>query len=237
VKKSFKLLIILFCCASLISALLTVVLPGSIIKLYTGYIEKGLEVEVKFLSSPFRNLLFSKEWSTDGLKVSGDSGCILETGLLTLRPSLKFLLSGKRDFSLKAANLKFHKDIPILNSLCDLLSIEPFRKVAFDVIEADLMLEGNRLNISALKAEGGYIKISGSGMVDRDQGSIDFDLKFLLSEEVTSRINQRIRKELLREESAGWMSMSVEAVGDYKQPYLKVKSDLLHLNIRGIEIK
>ena len=81
------------------------------------------------------------------------------------------------------------------------------------------------------------VKIIGAGAVDTETRLMEFSLKLLFSEDVTSKVNEIVRLVMLKEEEPPWMSLNIKVGGDYRRPRLSLSNDLLNLNIQGIRLK
>lgn len=232
-----KRLLLLFAClvgTFLIVILIIIAFPQTIVTLHNSYIEKYVGVNINFSSSDISLL---KEWRFGNVDISSKKGYTLSIEHMVLFPPFFSLGKGEINANCKAKNISFHKELPLLNSIFKLLSIQSIGDITFDSIEVNIALSRNKIEMNDLKALSKDIRVVGEGSVDTDDGLMNYSLKFLFSKDITDNLHNAIKISLLKPEDAYWMSLNIKASGNYKRPNLSLESDFLNLNIKGINLK
>ncbi len=232
-----KKLLILFLCFSSILVILIVAIassPQTILNLYINHIERSKGIEIDF--SPRKISLF-KEWVFSDVEITGKAGSALSIKDISIQPDFSSTYKGTTKATCRIKDLKFYKNLALLDAVFNLLKIQPLGDVTFQTIETDLVLTKDAIQTHNLLMQGNNIRISGTGTVDKKNGSMDYSLRFSLSEKITSDVSEAIRFILLKEHETGWMGIDITVSGNYKKPRIALKSGLMDLNIRSLGIK
>ncbi|PIU41298.1 MAG: hypothetical protein COS99_06275 [Candidatus Omnitrophica bacterium CG07_land_8_20_14_0_80_42_15] len=231
-KQFFAIITSLFI-ALLIILLLAMLFPQTILNLYLKHIEKSLNIDISFSS---KQVSLVKAWHFKDVKISSKAGYVVNAKDLFLYPPFFSVRKGEIYINCDAKELGFHKDMPVIDSVFNLISLESFGNITFDDVKAKIALKQSKMDINNLEAVGKDIKIFGRNTTDIKGGAIDCNLKFLFSKNITDDIGDTVKVVLLKKEDDSWMGIDVEVKGDYKRPILNLKSDFLNLRIKGIGV-
>ena len=125
---------------------------------------------------------------------------------------------------------KFYKNVGLLDSVADLLVIAIMPDVEFDEIKGILQLHKDGVFIKDFSAHNDKMRIRGGGRIDKN-GSLDCDINFSFSRDITDKVPDPVKEAILREEGEGWMGIAFKARGNYKRPSLHISSEMIKLNI------
>lgn len=165
------------------------------------------------------------------VSITDERGRLYHIDAIDIRYNLPSFLFKKRQFHFNLKGIKLYQDMGLLDSVAGMLAISAMPDVEFDVIEGTFELHKNAIFIKDIYVHNDKIRIRGSGWMDND-GSLDCDVNFSFSKDVTDMIPDAVKVTLLRrEKTRGWMGIDFKVKGNYKKPTLHITSDTLKLNI------
>jgi len=233
-KKVVSAVAAVLCGTLLIVSLIAALGADPFIRLYANVVGKRLGVTIDYSSGP--NVLLGT-WYLNDVKIKGKTGCRLDIERIELRPSFALLRTGEISFGCRSENLKFHEELPFVNSVRTFLSIPPAESIRFDTVNGTVSLRKNEVEVSGLEAERRDMRILAGGTVDTRAESLDYECVFLFSDHLTANIHDVFKFALLTKDEPGWMKLELDVHGDYKKPSLKLKNDLLDINIKAVNLQ
>jgi hypothetical protein len=221
-----------FVIVSVLGILLLCLIPiksGTIAHILLSPIEKKFRKKIEFNASYI--WLPSKIFLED-VTIIDKSGRLYYCKTFNLRYNLANLLFKKRDFFFDLKNIKSYRNIELLDSVTNMLVISAIPDVEFKEMKSTLQLHKNSIFIKNLYAYNNKMRIRGSGWIDSN-GSLDCDVKFSFSKDITGMVPALVKTALLQYEDEGWMGIALKVKGNYKKPSLHITGDTLKLNISG----
>lgn len=233
-KKVFSAVAAVLCGTLLIVLLMAALGAGPFIRLYANVVGKKLGIAIDYSLGPSTLL---GTWYLNDVKITTKTGYRLDIERIELRPSFAVLRAGEISFVCRSENLKFHKELPFVNNVRTFLSIPPAEGIRFDAVNGTVSLKKNEVKVGGLEAEHKDMRILAEGTVDTSAESMDYECVFLFSDRLTSNIHDVLKFAILTKDEPGWMRLELNVHGDYKKPSLKLKNDLLDINIKAINLQ
>ncbi|MFH1753432.1 MAG: hypothetical protein ABH875_04545 [Candidatus Omnitrophota bacterium] len=193
----------------------------------TKAVEKRLDAKVSCRSV---RLYLWRSITADGVKALGKNGFAVSADKASLEYDLLSLFSGRLHVKCSLSDVKFYKGSMVMNSLSDMLNIEPLGNMTFKAAEADLYLGWRDTVTHNLAIKNDNIKISGNALTDIES-NINCLLCFSLKDEMTEEMPNEIRESLFRKEAGAWTSVCIGIMGNYKKPMLRIMTDNFRINI------
>lgn len=202
----------------------------------------------RFMLSPFEKKLAmafqfktSKIWLPgniflEGITASDKGGMLYRAESLNIKYNIQGLLFGKKEMSFCAKEVKFYKDIGLLNSVSRILTIPQMPNVDFNAIEGDFNFQKDATYIKKASARSGNMVIRGEGLI-KNNGDLDCNVHFSFSKPIVDSIPDIIKMTLLSEENNGWMGITLKTTGNYAKPSLHIDSETFKMNIKETIIK
>jgi len=231
-KKSTYRLIIILCILLLSLAVLASCVPirsKTVMNILLLPVEKKFETDIEFKSSA---IWLPAHISIDGISVIEESGRLYYFDTIDIYYNITDLVL-KREVFFKIKGIRLYQDMQLLNSVANMLDIPKTPDIEFEKMEGLFQLRNNGTLIKHFYAHNDRMRIRGSGWVDRE-GSLDCDVNFSFSKEVTGKIPDVVRSTLLKDERGGWMGITLKAKGNYKRPSLHIIGDVLKINIKEL---
>lgn len=221
-----------FVIISLLGILLLCLIPiksNTITHILLLPLEKKFRKKIEFKTSYI--WLPSKIFLED-VTIVGESRRLYYCKTFNLKYNLANLLFKKRDLFFDLKNIRSYRNIELLDSVTNMLVISAIPDVEFKEIKSTLQLYKNSIFIKNLYAYNDKMRIVGSGWIDNN-GSLDCDVKFSFSKDITDMVPNLVKTALLKYEDEGWMGIALKVKGNYKKPSLHITGDTLKLNIMG----
>ena len=118
----------------------------------------------------------------------------------------------------------------LINGIASLLSMRPVDVLNFKDITFQLISKDNQLIFKGLDARGNIIKVLANGTIGK-KNQINYNLKLLLSKELTDQIPEKVR-EVFFKEAAGWSQIDLYVSGTNKKPFINLSTGLFKLILR-----
>ena len=190
-------------------------------------IEKKLQKDIEFGDS---YIWLPRNISLVGASIIDESGRLYYCNTFDLKYNLADVLFRKREFFFNLKGIKLYQNVEFLDFVADMLVISKMPDIEFREIEGVLQLHKNAFFLKDVYAYNDKMRIRGSGWVDND-GSLDCNINFSFSKDVTDIIPDAVKTALLTYEGEGWMGIALKVKGNYKKPTLHISGDTLKLNI------
>jgi len=171
-----------------------------------------------------------------GISASDKGSVLLQAETVNINYNLAAMLSGKKEIVFSAKGVKFYKDISLLNSVSNILTIPKMPNIGFSAIDGDLEIHKDAVLVKRLAASNDDMVINGEGSIKKT-GDLDCTIHFSFDKHITDTIPDFVKMTLLSEEKDGWMGITLKTTGNYAKPSLHVDSELFKLNIKETTIK
>jgi hypothetical protein len=191
-------------------------------------------VHISYAASEIASL---KVWRFNDVTISGKTDHAVYIEEAVIYPSFALLHKAQVSARCEAKGVRLFKTLPFFDALTELLSIEPFSETVVESVRVEVAVTPATVRTNNLRAIGKDIKIFGHGAVNTKEHTLDYDLKILLSKNITAAMPEAVKMTLLKEEDADWMAARIRTAGDYRKPQLRFQSDLLRVNIQGVAIR
>jgi hypothetical protein len=196
-------------------------------KLVISTVEKRLETKLAFGSLRFyiwESLIAEK------IEALGKGGFGLKAEKATIDYDLTSLVTGRLHVTCRLDRVKFYKGSPLIDSVTDLLYIEPLGNITFDRMDADLFVGMEDTITQDLRLTSDKIRILGDAHSDKEDNVRCF-LRFYLSDDIVKDIPDELKGTLLKSEGEGWSSLHVGIIGNYSKPIFRILTEGFKLNI------
>ena len=230
-KKSAFFTIKFFLAGLTIGALLICIIPIKCVGLAHILllpIEKKLGRQIEFNAS---RIWLPGSVSLKEITVTDKTGRLYYCKKADIKYNLSNLLFKKKEFLFVFEEIKFYRNIGLLNSIANMLVISKMPNAEFQKINGALRLRDGGVYIKNIYAYNNSIRIKGEGCVDKD-GALDCDMNFSFCKDITDKIPGVVKATLLRNEGDGWMGMPIKTYGNYKKPSLRITTNGVQLNIK-----
>lgn len=210
--------------------ILSVYIPISFSPLNKGLInllEKRLDAEIECRSL---KIYIWRSLIANGVEVFGKGGFALSADNVIVDYDLVSLMTGRFHLTCNLENVKFYKSSSIINSLSDMLHIQPLGNLTFKTINAKVYVGKSDTLTQDLTLLSDKIKIFGNAITDKDDTIMCF-LYFFLKDDIVDEMPKEIRNPLLQKEEGPWSSVYVGIMGDYKKPVLRIMTERFRMNI------
>lgn len=195
--------------------------------------EKKLSTTIQFETS---RIWLPGSISLGGVSASNKGGILYRAETVDISYNIAAILSGKKEIVFSMKDVKFYKDIGLLNSVSRVLTMPEISNVGFKSIEGDFDFERDAVHVRKLAASNPNMAIRGEGWIKRD-GTLDCNLHFSFSKSIVDTIPDIIKATLLTDENNGWMGITLKTTGNYAKPSLHIDSETFKLNIKETIIK
>lgn len=165
----------------------------------------------------------------EDVSILDENGRLYHFNTIDIRYNLEDLIL-KREFLVNLKDVKVYKNIGLIDSIADMLAISKMPDVEFKEIKCILQLPKDAFFIKDIYAYNDKMRIRGGGWIDNN-GSLDCEVNFSFSKDITDKIPDAIRVALLRREDGEWMGIVLKGRGNYKKPSLHISSDSIRLNV------
>lgn len=172
----------------------------------------------------------------EGLSISDKGKVLCRAETVSIDYNLAAMLSGKREIAFSAKDVKFYKDIALLNSVSSVLTIPKMLNVGFSAVGGNFEIRKDVMLVKKLTVSNDNMVMNGNGFVKKN-GDLDCKIHFSLNKPITDTMPDFVKMTLLSEEKDGWMGITLETTGNYAKPSLHVYSELFKLNIKETTIK
>ena len=137
------------------------------------------------------------------------------------------------DFDLKDVNFvkKKREGMPSYDSIDNLVSAPFSSNWKYGEISGSIEETKGVIKVRDLEAKSDEIRLSLSGSLYQNN-NIDSRITVSFAETLTRKIPKELSEMVLRDETGGWKSFSVNLAGNYKSPAIQVSGKLFRLNIR-----
>lgn len=189
--------------------------------------EKKIPMTVEFKNSKIwlpGNILLKDVTASE----KGSILCRAET--LDVDYNLAAILFGKREVIFSIKEVRFYKDIGLMNAVSGMLAVPKMPDIGFSAIEGDFEFQRDAVHIKKLAALSDNVSMEGEGRIKKN-GDLDCNMHFSFNRPITDAIPDLVKATLLREEKYGWMGITLKATGNYAKPSLHVDSEMFKLNI------
>lgn len=105
--------------------------------------------------------------------------------------------------------------------------------VKYEKLSGCVKRSGDSIEIKDLVATGDLMRTNLSGRMGRS-GDINLDCVIYFSEQIKRKIPKEVSEIILKDDTAGWPSLSVHIEGDYKAPAINISGKHFRLNIREV---
>ncbi|MDD5495912.1 MAG: hypothetical protein PHP46_02275 [Candidatus Omnitrophica bacterium] len=203
------------------------------IALYMISISQGLDIRYgKLKNAGFKELLF------DDLKISEKKngiGFLAKKAKIRPQWSQKFLSEPAFDMKLYDVSfLKRDREDPTRYSDIDDLVAAPFKSSCrYKEISLKIKKMRDGMLIEGLDAKSDDIRLSLNGSLKTDN-TIDLAIIIYFSDTLTRKVPEELTKVILKDDKAGWKSLSVNLRGNYSTPSIQLTGKLFRLNIKAI---
>lgn len=226
-----KAVLILFCAAC---CLLLIPIKLNIINHFIlSPFEKKFAATIQFKTSRIwlpGNILL------EGVSASDKGGMVCQAATVNINYNIAAMLLGKKEMLFSAKDIKFYKDVGLLNSVSRVLTMPTIPNVDFNTIEGDFDFQKDAVLIKKAAASNMNIVISGDGLIKKD-GTLDCNVHFSFNKSIVDTIPDIIKTTLLSNEKDGWMGITLKTAGNYAKPSLRINSDMFQLNIKETILK
>ena len=166
----------------------------------------------------------------DDIQVIGRGGFALSAEKATIHYDLVSIVTGRFHMRCNLDNGKFYRGGTIMNSLSDILYIQPLGNTTFETVQADLFVGRRDTVAHNLLLSSDKIKISGGALTDTNN-NIKCLLSFSLDEDLTKEMPDEIKGSLFKNEQGARSNISVGIMGNYKKPTLRIMTERFRMKI------
>lgn len=192
-----------------------------------GQIGDRLDAEIK--CGTFRIFLWDR-LELEDLEAFGRGGFALSADKGRVEYNLASIIGGRLHVRCGLKKVRFYQGGTIMNSLSDMLYIDPIGNITFDDAMVEFFVGKEDTITHNLELASEKIRITGNALTDI-KDNLRCRLRFYLSEEIAQGIPEEIRGTLLSQEGEGWYMAQVNIVGNYKKPVLRIMTQFLRMNI------
>lgn len=171
-----------------------------------------------------------------GFSISDKGKMLCRAETISIDYNLAAMLFGKKKIAFSAKDVKFYKDIALLNSVSSILTIPKMLNVGFSAVDGNFEIRKDAMLIKKLTVSNDNMVMNASGSVKKN-GDLDCKIHFSLNKSITDIMPDFVKMTLLSEEKDGWMGITLETTGNYAKPSLHVHSELFKLNIKETAIR
>mgnify|MGYP001619938387 CR=1 FL=1 len=171
-----------------------------------------------------------------GISASDKGSVLVQAETVNINYNLAAMLSEKKEIVFSAKRVKFYKDIALLNSVSNILTMPKMPNIGFSAIDGDFEIHKDAVVVRKLVASNADMVINGEGSIKKN-GDLDCTIHFSFGKPITDTIPDFVKITLLSEEKDGWMGITLKTTGNYAKPSLHVDSELFKLNIKETIIK
>lgn len=195
--------------------------------LLLNLLEKRLEAKIAYRSL---KIYLWRSLTAEGIEALGKGGFGLSAEKGSIDYDLMSIITGRLHLVCELENVKFYKGSSIINSLSDILHMQPLGNVTFKSIEGNIFVGRFNTLTQDLTLLSDKIKIFGNAVTDRDDNIMCL-LYFFMKDDLVNEIPEEIRDSLLHKEEGPWSSIYVGIMGNYKKPLLRIITDRFRMNI------
>ncbi len=234
-----KRLLYIIACITLSVAVISIILHTTpltlpvITRMLLLPLERGLQVSVDIGSS---KVIVARNISLRDVTVVDEKGRFYYCKTANLGYRLIDLLFGEKATKFRLQDVKFYRDVDIINSVTDMLVISKIPDIQFEEIRGLVRIHNTKIYIEDLCACNNSLRIKGKGWIDKN-GELDCDLHFSFHSSITDKIPETVKKMMLSPQEKDWMGVRLKVSGDYKKPSLHIASKGLRLNVTESYIK
>lgn len=166
----------------------------------------------------------------EGFQALGKKGFAVSADSVVVQYDPLSIFTGRLHVKCSLNNVKFYKGGTIMNSISDILNIEPLGKTIFKTAKADLYVGWRDTLTHNLLFESDKVRIRGNALTDIEK-NINCFLCFSIKKDMTEEIPDEIRDSLFKKEAGSWTSVCVGIMGNYQKPMLRIMTDHFRINI------
>ena len=166
----------------------------------------------------------------EGFQALGKGGFAISADSVMVQYDPISIFTGRLHVKCSLSGVKFYKGGTIMNSISDMLNIEPLGNTTFRTAEADLFVGWQDTLTHNLILESDKMKIRGNALTDIER-NINCFLCFSIKKDIADEIPDEIRDSLFKKETDSWTSVYVGIMGNYKKPLLRIMTDRFRINI------
>jgi len=201
--------------------------------LFIKAVERRLDADI--LARSFKIYLWRSLAATE-IEATGKGGFGLRAEKARVDYDLfSFFATGRLRLECSLEGVKLGKSNSIINSLVDMLQLEPMENVAFDTVSAELYVGVKDTITKNLSLVSDKLKIFGSATTDMDD-NITCLLQLHINEEITGQMPSVMREGLLKKEDGPWSSMHFGIIGNYSRPQIKIITERFRMNISNVNL-
>ncbi len=166
----------------------------------------------------------------EGVEALGKGGLALTAEKAVIDYDLISLITGRLQLKCNLDNVRFFKGSSIMNSLTDILQIQPLGNLTFHTMQSNFYVGRRDTLTQDLTLLSDKIKIFANAVTDRDDNIVSL-LYFFLRDEIADEMPKELRDSLLQKEEGPWSSIYLGIMGNYKQPRLRLMTERFRMNI------
>lgn len=166
------------------------------------------------------------------------AGAGISAAQATFRPEFMLGQKGKVRLNFNLSGIRFIRQTSAetsasYNSLSELVAAPFSGRWGYNSVSGAVELVKDGVRIIGLKALGDEMRIDLDGVV-RFDNTVEIDTVIYFSQKFTKKIPDELRHVVLKDEPAGWESLSVRLSGNYRTPSIQLSGRLFRLNIRSV---
>ncbi len=225
-KKAFKITLIIFCLAMPLAA---IAIKSPLSKYFiSAYISHRFNAEVKMQKC---DVSLSGRLLASGVEIKNKKGLNCTIKEADVRYNLAAVLKGEMALKYSLRSVKFiYSDSDIITGISRLFSIEPDYSLLFDAVDGQLFIKGDELVVKDLDARGENVSLFVNGTTTAEE-NISYKIKLTLSESITSRIPDVVRKIFFIEQKE-YSIVELSISGNAKKPSINFSTPLFKLLIK-----
>lgn len=176
------------------------------------------------------NIYVWRSLVAEGVKAVGKGGFALSAEKAEISYDLTSLITGRLHVSCRLSDVKFYKGTTVMDSISDMLFIEPLGDMAFEKVKVDLFIGKQDTITHDLSLLSDNIRIYGKAFSDKDD-NIKCLLRFDLKDELLKEIPEEIRGAIFNKEEDAWSNINVGLMGNYGKPNIRIITERIRMNI------